>query len=205
MTDKEFISGIIKGDYNENDVIARCKETPILKALYAEMIVQQSKLLDIKPPIISFVDMEYSDPIEHLTIEQKRQLGRIDRAIAIVEAAMTEPQPKEHIEQHREKQTTVKRKCNTDGGFDSRILVNDKEAFKAILHDLINGNESSGEYCGKVIGAMVKNGKIKKGNAYKYAQKEFGLTCSDSGFNLYRNRMEQGDFEDEEKAIMSRF
>lgn len=164
MTDKEFINGIINGDYNENDVIARCKETPNLKALYAEMIVQHSKLLDIKPPIVSFADnatLGYSNPIEYLTIEQKRQLGRIDNAMAVVEYAMEEPQLSQHTEQHKQEQPKAKRNGKSkETDFTDCILHHDTDKVMNALSELLRGK--GGTEAAAIIFVLVENGIIAR-------------------------------------------
>ena len=223
MLEKEFVAGIISDNVTMGDVIERCKASSCLslKSLLVEILRLQSKLLDKVPPIVSFepnASLKNYEPKEKFSPETRRQLMMLDDAIAIVEAAMvaerqetasqdnqeTASTKHERIAEHHEPKTQEKDKPSSKGRgirpkstFDSRILVDNKDELKKKLHSLISGKESCGEWCGKLFGAMIYRGEIVRREIYKYAKEEFGLTCSESGFNTGRRKTDEGGFKNE--------
>lgn len=93
MTDKEFINGIINGDYNENDVIARCKETPNIKALFLSMYKSASTLIQSKGVDNGYIwclserRFNFDNP-KDLRIYTYDDFTRIENAMAIVADAI---------------------------------------------------------------------------------------------------------------------
>lgn len=174
MSDKELIAGIISGDFNEKDVHFRCKEISI-KAFYASLIEAECHLREKYSgmPVVSLntdADVPYDYKLDaeltdnyypDMTIEAKRQLCRIDDAIAIVEKYINDAQESKCIE--------------------NLILRKDKQNVKNALKTLVNGKKG-----GKVapfIAVAVNDGILQVGDLFNIIQKDLGVKGTKQAFN----------------------
>lgn len=191
LSDKEFIVGIIKGDFNENDVVARCRNTSCLMDFFKMVYFFAIDLIQSEG--INEFEWHHSDRKFHfknskdLRIYCCSNFTRIEDAISII-AKMID----DELEQPQQEKT-ISRK---EHSIDSYILYQDKEKVKKMLLHFISGNK--GTKAAMIILVAVELGLIKKPptNMLKDA---FELAGSKQGFDTaYRKYC--ADIDPKEKA-----
>lgn len=167
----EFIAGIINDRYDENDLVKYCSRLSNIKAFWCALIVEYSKIAEIgNTPIIAFgkdatITKEEND---HLSIEDKRKLGRIQNAIFIVEELM-----------QKQDEQSVKPQHGKEKAIEQYVTGCDKGTIQAIK-SLVCGKKS--KRAAVYIAVAVSNGYMCK-PTFDILKDAFGIDGTKQAFN----------------------